>query len=136
MKKYTLSKDEKLKSRKSIGLLFSSGKVIFKYPLRVNFHIYENTPDNTQAVIIKSAFSAPKRKFKRAVDRNRIKRLMKESYRINKYDILSVVNTSRNIQIEILWTYIAEEILTLKQIDKSIKWVLEKIISDVINEYP
>ncbi len=133
MKKYTLSKDEKLKSRKSIGLLFTSGKVIFKYPLRISFRICRNTPDDSN-LIIKSAFSAPKKKFKRAVDRNKIKRLMKESYRVNKYDRLSVIESNQNLHIEILWTYIADEILPIKQIDKSIKWAFDKIILDALNQ--
>lgn len=134
MKKYTLSKDEKLKSRKSIGLLFTSGKVLFKYPLRISYRVIENTADNTNPLVVKSAFSAPKRKFKHAVDRNKIKRLMKESYRVNKYDSLSVIETNQYLQIEILWTYIADEILPIKQIDKSIKWAIDKIITEIGNE--
>jgi len=71
-------KTEKLKSSKTIEALFLEGKTYSKYPLKVFFLPKENIEKNL------AAFAVPKRNFKSAVDRNRIKRQLREVYRLNK----------------------------------------------------
>ena len=80
----TLGKDEKLKSEKAITALFSAGKRVKVFPLQF-VYLQKNHPANTA---IKIAFSVPKRNVKLAVDRSRIKRLMREVYRKNKTHFL------------------------------------------------
>ncbi len=70
-------KDEKLKSRKSIDRLFSEGKSIARYPLRL---VYQPTDQATTQIGV----SVSKKYFKKAVDRNYIKRILRECYRKNK----------------------------------------------------
>lgn len=77
--RYTLGKEERLKSKKQITLLFTKGKRIKKLPL-ILIYIPLNFSNNK----VKVAFSVPKKNIKLAVDRNRIKRIMKEAYRKNK----------------------------------------------------
>ncbi|WP_071530896.1 ribonuclease P protein component [Pontibacter sp. BAB1700] len=78
---YTFSKEERLCSKRLISLLFSKGSSFNLYPLRFVYHTPEDALfDNTQLVI-----SVSKRHFKRAVDRNRLKRQMREAYRLNKH---------------------------------------------------
>lgn len=79
--KYTLGKDEKLKSRKLIEHLFAEGKRVKSFPLQL---IYLQIIHDSEFPI-KVGFSVPKRVVKLAVDRNRIKRMMREVYRKNKY---------------------------------------------------
>ena len=79
--KATFSKIERLKSKKEIDILFSDGKSISKYPIRL---VYKKT-DFNEKIKIRAGVSVSKRNFKKAVDRNFIKRLMRESYRKNKY---------------------------------------------------
>ncbi len=77
--KYTFPKRERLCSIKSIDSLFSGGESFIAYPLRVVYRI-ETENDETQ----RSAsllISVSKKKFKRAVKRNRVKRLIREAYR-------------------------------------------------------
>lgn len=74
--KLTYNKDEKLKSKKAIEALFLKGKSVSAYPLRL---VYLKNDD-----INKIGVSVSKKNFKRAVDRIRIKRLLREAYRLNK----------------------------------------------------
>jgi ribonuclease P protein component len=89
MVRYTLSKKERLSSLKAIERLFKDGQGLTKYPIRL---IWLNTTASPgQDFPVQVMFSASKKKFARAVDRNRIKRLLREGYRLYKptfYDLL------------------------------------------------
>lgn len=78
--KFTLGKEERLKSRKLIEKLYAEGSSVKTFPLRMMFIQTKHTSDFLAQVGV----SVPKRNFKRAVDRNRIKRLMRETYRLQK----------------------------------------------------
>ena len=78
---FTYPKNEKLKSKISIGLLFSEGKSVSKYPLRLVFHSGSLSADEK----IRMGVSVSKKNFKKAVDRNHFKRILRETYRINKH---------------------------------------------------
>ena len=81
---FSYPKIEKLKSKKSIDLLFSKGKSVGKYPLRlvyVQHDFEENIP-------LKMGVSVSKKYFKNAVDRNYYKRLLRECYRLNKHFLI------------------------------------------------
>lgn len=78
-------KNEKLKSQKVIDKLFSEGKSVAAYPLRL---VYMRTGAQ-DSLPIKAGVSVSKRNFKKAVDRNRIKRLLREAYRLNKCKYLN-----------------------------------------------
>ena len=78
---FTYPKNEKLKSKITIGLLFSEGKSVSKYPLRLVY--YSGTLGDEQK--IKIGVSVSKKYFKKAVDRNYFKRVLRETYRLNKH---------------------------------------------------
>ena len=83
--KFTYPKEERLKSKIKIGLLFSDGQSVSKYPLRlVYFEGAVGTDTQTQMGV-----SVSKRNFKRAVDRNYFKRVLRETYRMNKAVLLN-----------------------------------------------
>lgn len=71
-------KTEKLKRRSHIKTLFSEGKQLKSYPVKLVFHPIAELENHQLGVAV------PKRNFKRAVDRNRMKRLLREAYRLNK----------------------------------------------------
>ncbi len=79
--KFTYPKHEKLKSKTTIDLLFSEGKSVSKYPLRLVY--VENKEPNAE--LIKMGVSVSKKYFKKAVDRNYFKRVLRETYRLNKH---------------------------------------------------
>lgn len=82
--KNTYPKHEKLKSKTTIDLLFSEGKSVSKYPLRL---VYVPTVLENEARI-KFGVSVSKKYFKKAVDRNYFKRVLRETYRLNKQLLL------------------------------------------------
>lgn len=114
----TFSKNEKLCSTKSIEKLFSSGSSFIAYPIRVVFST-ENEPDRDKqipAVLI----SVSKKKFKRAVKRNRVKRLIREAYRLKKslfHDLLQQKGRSINIA----FLYLKDELPEYAEIEKAIQ---------------
>lgn len=79
--RFTFSKNEKLKSKKLIERLFTEGKSVTAYPIKL---IYLQVEHNGKWSV-QAGVSVPKRKIKLAVKRNRIKRLLRESYRLQKH---------------------------------------------------
>jgi len=114
---FQFPKAEKLKSRKTIELLFAEGKSLSKYPIKIFFLPIENS-ENTQA-----GFAVPKRNFKSAVDRNRIKRQMREAYRLQKH----LLKNETSLKFAIFFLYIGKEKLHYSKIETALKVVLQKI---------
>ena len=84
--RFTLGVKEKLKSRKQITQLFEEGLSLKEYPIRLRFLKVEEADSQ-----IKVAFSVPKRNVKLAVNRNRIKRMLREVYRLNKHILFDTI---------------------------------------------
>jgi ribonuclease P protein component len=118
---FKFSKKEKLKSRKTIEQLFQEGKSLTKYPIK----LYYLPVEIDQEVRIKTAVSVPKRNFKRAVDRNRIKRLLREAYRLNKHLVFN--NIEGNFAFLIL--YLGKELPDYDKVEKSLKGVFQEFVN-------
>ena len=82
---FTYPKHEKLKSKTTIDLLFSEGNSVSKFPLRLVY--VENTEENAE--LIKMGVSVSKKYFKKAVDRNYYKRVLRETYRLNQHILIN-----------------------------------------------
>jgi ribonuclease P protein component len=124
--KATYSKIEKLKSKILIEKLFDEGKSVKIFPLRL---IFLETEFN-QPIKIKCGVSVGKRNFKNAVDRNRVKRLIREAYRLNKSAYFNNIST----QYAFMILYIGNEKPTFEQTDKSMRKLLEKFVEGVSEE--
>ncbi|MHA7056893.1 ribonuclease P protein component [Aquimarina sp. M1] len=120
----TFGKEEKLKKKKEIELLFSEGKSIAKHPIRLIYRKSTLEKDGS----IRVAVSVSKRNFKKAVDRNRIKRLLRECYRKNKY--LVVNNTTYHFDFMFLFT--GKEMPDYKLSEAKIKEIIQKFITKEI----
>ncbi len=103
--KYTLKAHERLKSKKSIQELFRTGKSVKSFPFKLVYAPLK-TPSNPAQ--IQFTVSVSKRLFKSAVDRNRIKRLVREAYRLEKPELLCALNESYAIMV----IYISKKPLT------------------------
>ncbi|WP_109098895.1 ribonuclease P protein component [Aquimarina sp. AU58] len=119
----TFNKKERLKSKKEIELLFSEGKSISKYPVRL---VYKKL-NFEESIKIRAGVSVSKRNFKKAVDRNCIKRLMRESYRKNKY---IVPNTTH--QFTFMFLFSGKEMPEYSLIESKIKGILQKFVEQEI----
>lgn len=86
VKRFGFGRKEKLKSRKQIEELFLSGKSLSVFPLRVTYQFLPS-----EETIVQVGVVAGKKYFKRAVDRNRIKRLIREAYRLQKNDLTELL---------------------------------------------
>jgi len=98
--RYTLCADERLKREQHIEALFRTGKALSVFPLRMVWRLAEAD----EAFAIRAGFSAPKKKFKRAADRNRIKRLMREAWRLQKPGLAPAIPAGQQLHIFILFT--------------------------------
>lgn len=85
-KAFTYPKQEKLKSRTTIDLMFTEGKSVSKYPLRLVYVPLD--PAYADDSALKMGVSVSKKHFKRAHDRNHFKRLLRETYRHHKHLII------------------------------------------------
>lgn len=122
MTRYTLSKAERLCSIKEIDRLFAEGKSVSKYPLRLVWLEMERVSDSYPPVQV--MFSASKKRFKRAVERNRLKRLMREAYRLMKPDWFAAVPPTRSFHIALIYT--GSEILSFDEIQLSLAQALKR----------
>ena len=118
--RFTFKKEEKLKSKKLIEQLFEQGSILKKFPLRMVYLKVELGSDYA----VKAGFSVSKRKFKHAVDRNKIKRLMRECYRKNKHTLY------QNIEEEyiLMFTYIDEKEHKYVDIEEKMIHLMMKLI--------
>ena len=88
-------KAEKLKSRKVVEELFARGKSLNVFPIRISYKFLPLPAD--EKVVFQVGVSVSKRNFKRAVDRNRIKRLLREAYRLQKQELIEVLKKQGKI---------------------------------------
>ena len=115
---FTYPNHQKLKSKTTIDSLFSEGKSVSKYPLRLVY--VENTEANAE--VIKMGVSVSKKYFKKAVDRNYFKRLLRETYRLNKAILLE--NNEKNYAF--MFFYQTKERLSYTEIELKTKQLFQK----------
>ena len=113
---YSFPKKEKLKSKKLIEQLFSEGQSITSFPIKL-IYLHTELPFD---VSIQTGVTVPKKNFKSAVKRNRIKRLLREAYRLNKH---LVFNNSKG-RFAFLFLYLGKEMPDFAEIDTHLKDLL------------
>lgn len=120
---FTYPKHEKLKSKTTIDLLFSDGKSVSKYPLRLVYVpvVLENNEK------IKFGVSVSKKHFKHAVDRNYFKRVLRETYRLNKHLLLENLDQP----YAIMFFYQTKDRLSYQEIDTKTIQLFEKFIAQI-----
>lgn len=124
-KKYQLGKKNRLKSRKAIDLLFKDGKSLNTFPFRIIYQ-FLLVDVVTKAENLQAGFSASKRNFKKAVHRNRIKRLMRETYRLQKNELEQLL-LQKNKRLAIFILYTGKEVPDYDLVNEKMNLILQKL---------
>jgi ribonuclease P protein component len=123
MNVFGFGKAEKLKHRKQIDMLFAEGRSITAAPLRVK---YLFSPRTEGAAPVQAGVSASRKAFKRAVDRNRIKRLLREAYRLQKPDFVKVV-AAKELHAALFFIYTDKRIASFDVISEAMTTCLRQL---------
>ena len=118
--KLSLQKHEKLKSKKLIQLLFTEGKQLKVFPVKL-LYLKINT---TKEVPVQVAFSVPKKNFKKAVSRNHLKRLMREVYRKEKPEVYKALKSPHIF----MFIFMGNKTFEYKELEKKMKLLLASFI--------
>jgi ribonuclease P protein component len=116
----TLGKNERLKSRKLIEAVFSKGKSFTQYPFRISYLTTE------LSFPLQAGFAVSSKNFKKAVDRNRIKRLTREAWRLQKQSLLEQLLTQKK-QLAIFFIYTGKELPEYSMISAKMHLIIEKL---------
>lgn len=122
----TLSAGERLKRDADIEALFRTGKALSVFPLRL---LWKILPVTDGAFPTKAGFTAPKKKFRRATDRNRVKRLLREAWRLRQAEIDGALSPGTQLHVFILYTdkVIPAWIVMESVMDKAVTRLLQAI---------
>ena len=121
--KATFPKSERLKSRKEIAELFSKGDSLFKYPIKW----LAQKKRGLREPPVRACVLVSRKRWKRAADRNRIKRLLREVYRLNKSEIVSTLSTDEHLNLMLL--YVADEELSFSEIETAFLHLIDQWIN-------
>lgn len=124
--KFTLGKQERLKSRKLIEMLYKEGKSVKAFPLRMVYLQTEHTSDFPAQVGV----SVAKRNFKKAPHRNRLKRVMRETYRLQK----EIVYNNLDKPYVFMISYIGKEEKPYEELFSKMNKLLNLFIEEVKNK--
>jgi ribonuclease P protein component len=133
-KQFTLGKNERLKSRKSIEQLFKEGQRFSVSTFRIFYQVnkeilnaWQSLPDHQAGLFnIQFGVGVSAKNFKKAVDRNRIKRLTRESYRLQKNPLHEKLR-SKNIQLNLFFIYTGKELPEYDEVYKKVGSALNQL---------
>jgi ribonuclease P protein component len=123
---FSFRKSEKLCRKKIIDQLFASGRSFTLFPIRVQF-LNTSLPDDE---LVQALFTVPKRRFKRAVKRNLLKRRMREAYRHNKSILLPAMHQQES-QLAVAFIYVSNEEVDQSKINLAMIRALDRLIREI-----
>jgi ribonuclease P protein component len=118
----TFKKGERLNSKRFIKFLFDNGKSFFVYPFKV---FYVEIPEKREFPV-EILITVSKKRIKGAVRRNKIKRLIRESYRKNKY-VLFEDNVDRKETLLVAFIYVADTVMKYNDLERKIILILQRL---------
>ena len=129
-KVFTYQKSDKLKSRKQTQHLFSTGQAINVFPIRLIYTIepISTTGNAMPSSLLQAGVGAPSRTFRKAVQRNRLKRLLREAYRLEKPNFISQAALD-NKRVNLFFLYTDVLVLTQVEIQGKLKEALSLLVT-------
>ena len=135
--RYTLTKAEKLKSRKQIEWVFKEGRSLSVFPFKVFYLVAplpvampRQAPSPLTPAPLQAGFGAGSRHFKKAVDRNRIKRLSREAYRLQKQPLIDALALKER-SMALFFVYTGKELPDQGTVKEKIGVLLQKLMKEV-----
>ena len=129
MKRHTLKKHDRLKSKKLLDSLFKTGETFTVGPIRVFYRSHQEPINSKLQMVV----AVPKRKIRKAADRNRVKRLIREAYRINNGELKQTLeNAPENWSIGFF--YRSSEIPVFKEVNDKIILSLQRLLQQIKRE--
>ena len=122
---FTFTKEERLKSRKVIQRLFKEGESFGQYPLRL---VWLRLEEAMSEAPVQFTVSVPKKRFRHAVSRNRIKRQVREAYRLQKHRLFEGLRQKQGQQVAFMIIYTGREALPYAAIEKAMQLMLRRFI--------
>ena len=128
MPNFTFKKAERLKSKKRIESLFKKGQSFSQYPLRIVWTpIVDDFPMDFP---IQFTLSVPKRSFSKAVDRNRLRRQIREAYRLHKHQLYAALENTEQ-RYAMMFIYQAREKLPYQDVEKALQKIIKRFIGQL-----
>lgn len=129
--KGTFGKDKRVKGRDRVARLFMEGKAFIAFPFRVSFLLCEREQKGMSILI-----SVPKKRLKRAVDRNRVKRLARESFRLNE-SLFQMDLLPEGYALDVALVYVKNDVTSYKEVEVGVRKALsilnERLQQMVVN---
>ncbi|HEX6847240.1 MAG TPA: ribonuclease P protein component [Chitinophagaceae bacterium] len=129
-KQFTLRKKEKLKSRKQIEKLFAEGRSFVVNPFRIHFIVNGELSMVNSESSLQFGVGVSNRNFKRAVDRNRIKRLTREAWRLQKHELKESLKL-RGKQVNVFFIYTGKELTDFTTVKEKVAVALKKLAGKI-----
>ncbi|HET9431561.1 MAG TPA: ribonuclease P protein component [Chitinophagaceae bacterium] len=136
-KRFTLGRDERLKSRKAIEQLFRDGNRFTLAPFRVFFQLSKEQPQKKvdapgalRGSMLQFGVAVSTRNFKKAVDRNRIKRICREAWRLQKNELKNTLK-ARGHFMQLFLIYTGRELPTYEVVSGKVSLILKKLLKQL-----
>lgn len=126
--RYTLQAIERLKLRKQIETLFQTGEAFSVFPLRIVYRLIPSTDASGSPVQV--GFSIPKKRIKKAVGRNKVRRVLKEAWRLQKHPLYRAIPDG--IQLQCFLIYTGPVLLTFAEAQIAIQKLQQKLIPKLV----
>ncbi|MEO8150008.1 MAG: ribonuclease P protein component [Bacteroidia bacterium] len=123
---FRFKKEERLCSKKIFEELAVGKNSFFSHPIKLIWLQKETLPDDA---LVQAAFTVPKRLFKKAVDRNRIKRIMREAYRLNKHYLYEDC-IAKNKRLALLFVYVAKDSPNFNLMQEKLLLLLQRLMKN------
>lgn len=127
-KRFTFTKEERVTGKRRIETLFAQGNSFMAYPFRVIYLERVPYPLTLASILI----TVPKKRVRSAVQRNRVKRLAREAYRLNKH-ILNPIALREDKGIDIAFIYVIEGIADFTIVEKGVRKALNTLVAQLDN---
>lgn len=128
-RRYTLTKSERLCSKTLIERLFAGGNSSFPaFPLRVVYMWLEPSEGTSDVSIL---ISVPKKRFKRAVKRNAVKRQVREAYRQNKYLLLDALKSQGGKRLVLAFIWLDNQLRSSEEVERKVQKLLTHIVESM-----